>query len=807
MTPPLSSLSARSLRSSSVVLLVLALALLGAPLSAAQRADRLEVLETLEEHLVLHSAERLLRSELESLLEQMATGSSLEPDAIEVEELGGGLVALSSARHADGPAASELRARLDSGTGPSSSIAPSGQQAPLRTVLEGLRQDARIDWAFAALRHRETGAIAYPTPDIVISTGLGREALAAVLPQTVSLTRALRGARDQWVVTLRDPKASDPLAVAAALSVLPGTDWAEVSLVQAWRRDRVESAGAAGQERSGRTLVARGSADPNDPLFGEQWHLLDGSALRADARLEGAWERTTGTASTVIAVLDDGVQSSHPDLMGRMFVNDAEIPSNGVDDDNNGYVDDTAGWDFYDGDNLPDPTPVLPSHGTAVAGIAAAHGHNALGITGACQDCSILPVRIAAASFVGDAEIAEAIRYAGQFADVLNNSWGGGVPSAAISTAIAEVTANGRGGKGSPVLFSTGNSATGYIGFTLTGFPAGTFTLHWTYAKNASGSAGFDSAWLDDVVFPDGTLETFTSCSGLPSGWTTSGDGLWSVESDDTRAFAALGGGCSLRSGAIGDGQSTTLSITRTFATSGDLRYGAWSSSESSTGEGPIQIDNGDSSPECLDGLRLTVVDASGTTFGPFFFQCGTWSSQNRPLLDGVVSFPAVDANTIAIGAATDLDLRASYSQWGPELDVVAHSGGARREIWTTDMAGPAGYSDGDGNPDTGGFPDTSNHPDYTAIFSGTSAAAPLASGVVGLLLSEAPQLSAVEVRHLLRQTARPIGRRSYPEGRNDVYGHGAVAAADLLRAASGYLFDDGFESADETAWSSAQGN
>ena len=71
-----------------------------------------------------------------------------------------------------------------------------------------------------------------------------------------------------------------------------------------------------------------------------------------------------------------------------------------------------------------------------MAGVAAAQGNNALGVTGACRNCRILPVRVAGAAFTEQATLAAAINYAGQFADVLNNSWGGGSVSAAIDAAI-----------------------------------------------------------------------------------------------------------------------------------------------------------------------------------------------------------------------------------------------------------------------------------------------------------------------------------------------------------------------------------
>ena len=148
----------------------------------------------------------------------------------------------------------------------------------------------------------------------------------------------------------------------------------------------------------------------------------------------------------------------------------------------------TAGI-FAMGDFNPNPDLSKPSHGTAVAGVTGATGNNALGVTGACQNCQILSARIFDGNgyIAPDSAVAEAINYAGNMADVLNNSWGGGSPSTAITTAIQGANSGGRGGLGSPVFCSNANSASGYRSYTLLGVPAGTWTFTWTYHKR----------WLD----------------------------------------------------------------------------------------------------------------------------------------------------------------------------------------------------------------------------------------------------------------------------------------------------------------------
>jgi subtilisin family serine protease len=87
---------------------------------------------------------------------------------------------------------------------------------------------------------------------------------------------------------------------------------------------------------------------------------------------------TTGD-DNVVAVIDTGIDLDHPDLQEKVWRNSREIPANDIDDDLNGYIDDIAGWDFVNEDNVPQDDH---SHGSHVAGIAAAHTNNKLGVAG-----------------------------------------------------------------------------------------------------------------------------------------------------------------------------------------------------------------------------------------------------------------------------------------------------------------------------------------------------------------------------------------------------------------------------------------
>jgi len=125
-------------------------------------------------------------------------------------------------------------------------------------------------------------------------------------------------------------------------------------------------------------------AIPNDPLFEKQWSLnntgQNGGKPGADIKALRAWEIWSGMEDKgVVGIIDSGVDYDHPDLRDNIAVNEKEIPDNGIDDDNNGFVDDVKGWNFYsNNNNVKDDF----GHGTLVAGVIAAEINNGVGIAG-----------------------------------------------------------------------------------------------------------------------------------------------------------------------------------------------------------------------------------------------------------------------------------------------------------------------------------------------------------------------------------------------------------------------------------------
>ncbi|MGB5643613.1 MAG: S8 family serine peptidase [Gammaproteobacteria bacterium] len=271
--------------------------------------------------------------------------------------------------------------------------------ATLDETLAAMRGWPGIKYAFPVFVHPQNGGTAALTDELIVKlrSGVELEAVTtAVGPDTLTAVKKVWGTDDQYILRVNAPKRVSPLQIANQLAESAPVDWATPNFLQ-----EVQLA-----------------FTPSDPLYTDQWHLHNEGELEAtledltnsyfpigyypraldlhspaDADVDApeAWDMEQGSENIVIAIVDSGVDLQHEDLVANLFINEGEIPDNGIDDDGNGFIDDVTGWDFYDYDSDANDEE---GHGTAVAGSAAASTDHAIGIAGICPRCRILPIRI-----------------------------------------------------------------------------------------------------------------------------------------------------------------------------------------------------------------------------------------------------------------------------------------------------------------------------------------------------------------------------------------------------------------------------
>ncbi|HSU12752.1 S8 family serine peptidase [Longimicrobium sp.] len=312
-----------------------------------------------------------------------------------------------------------------------------GDAVRARAAARALRADPRF--AFAANVFRGAGTdsrvVLLDRVAVRLQDGATRADVAKLNAEygTRVVREPVEAEPDVW--WLAYPRGGDPLEIAARLEEDPRVRWADADKVQ----DR------------------RLMAVPTDPFFGDEYYARSTqtvNGVRVDINAVPAWDLTLGAWAPsagpfLLAVVDDGVDTSHPDL--------GYINSWGY----NAFIGQFE-WTYSGCTSCSLSPGGSYSHGTHVSGVINAQHNNGIGLAGIAPAAAIISVRIfddngAPAS---DNQIAQALNTAWyNGAQVMNNSWGGGLESTAITTAIGRAVTEGRGGKGTVMVFAAGNTS------------------------------------------------------------------------------------------------------------------------------------------------------------------------------------------------------------------------------------------------------------------------------------------------------------------------------------------------------------
>jgi len=186
---------------------------------------------------------------------------------------------------------------------------------------------------------------------------------------------------------------------------------------------------------------------PNDPDLDLQWALNNTgtwpTVFGADLALENVWKFPVQRSGVTVAILDSGLEMEHPEIEGKVWVNRGEIEGNGIDDDENGFIDDVHGWNFLEDDASPVDDH---GHGTHIAGIIAAKRNNGDGMVGVTDEVSVMPLRVVGGPSLGGrtSDAIAALNYCMENGvDVINLSWGTTQVNSLFRDALRQATGQG----------------------------------------------------------------------------------------------------------------------------------------------------------------------------------------------------------------------------------------------------------------------------------------------------------------------------------------------------------------------------
>ena len=377
-------------------------------------------------------------------------------------------------------------------------------RANVDSLAVSLRKDSRFDFAAPAFSAVVGGQQVWLVNqlDVQFKTGVTSAQIAQAI--TTAGARIIRTPKpDSGFLAYRLAYAPgrDPLKVSQDLDRNPIVEWADPDRISAQAPTYV----------------------PSDPFYGQQFHLRNTqyvNGVSVDINVEPAWDLTLGSHSIRVTVIDDGVDILHTNSGGG-YAGDLIGPFSGA-----------QGYDLMAAVATGD-TQWYPfgsdTHGTSVAGIIAATQDNGVGGSGIAPNVTLNAIRIfrrvyppensAGTQRATEAQIGDAINYAwqGMQSDVINNSWGGGMPSNAITGAINNALSMGRAGKGTVVVFSAGNPSarqSGVIGSVA--YPANLSSTRNVISVGAidryGNAADYTPNGVIDVVAPSGQFTGY--CMG-----------------------------------------------------------------------------------------------------------------------------------------------------------------------------------------------------------------------------------------------------------------------------------------------------
>jgi subtilisin family serine protease len=295
-------------------------------------------------------------------------------------------------------------------------------------------------------------------------------------------------------------------------------------------------------------FIYRPSVISNDTYYtnGSLWGMYSNDSPTAvgpanttnqfGSQSEKAWnENITGSANVVIGIIDEGIQATHPDLIDNMWLNPFEVAGDGIDNDGNGYIDDTRGWDFVANDNsVYDGT--ADDHGTHVAGTIGATGGNGTGVVGVNWDVTMISLKFLGATGGSTANAVKALDYVTDLKNrhginivATSNSWGGGGYSQSLHDAIIRSAKK-------DILFvaAAGNGGSDGIGDSndsVANYPS---NYNSTVGTSTQTAASYDSVIAVASITSSGAISGFSNFGANTVDIGAPGSGIWSTLPSNT---------------------------------------------------------------------------------------------------------------------------------------------------------------------------------------------------------------------------------------------------------------------------------